>query len=335
MSRENRYRLLLLAYPRSYRTRWGNEMLDALLDTENRRPSLQEEIFEVVSVLAHGLAQRFRFTHRGVAGGRSRGLAGASLLCLLAVLGASQLAANGTRAFRIGSYPDVSHMHNLWVDPRWPVHVLWLTSGLALLIARHRLLVASAWTAAAAQVWYLVVGITAVDAPWVGNVGPHWTARPGYGEAGWALLSTIAALLLGGPRNAGRACNGLPRSRWRIAAATGAGAIGVAALTDMVAYTYLGNDAIAAVSTVRGPAFPVLSAAAVLTFGFVRTSQNLAVLAILAAMATVPLALRWSEWAATWSPSMAVLLAGTALFVAGYTAARLSGRADLSFTNVE
>jgi hypothetical protein len=335
MSRENRYRLLLLAYPRSYRTRWGNEMLDVLLNTENRRPGLKAEVFELVSVLAHGLAQRCRFPHRGEAGGRSRGLAGASLMCLLAVLGASQLAANGTRAFRIGSYPDVSQMHNLWVDPRWPVHVLWLTSGLALLIGRHRLLVASAWTAAAVQVWYLVVGITAVNAPWVGNVGPHWTARPGYGEAGWALLSTIAALLLGGPRNAGLACNSLPRSRWRIAAATGAGAIGVAALTGMVAYTYLGSSTIAAVETVRGPAFPLLSAAAVLTFGFVRTSQHLAVLAILAAMAAVPLALRWSEWAATWSPSMAVLLAGTALFVAGYAAARLSGRADPSFTNVE
>ena len=148
MSPERRYRLLLLCYPRSYRAERAEEMLDVLLAAEEGRGS-RSGLAEAVSLVGHGLALRLR---RPVVGPRvspSLGLAGASVVCVLAVLGAHQLLAAGLRGLGLDGYPDVWRLYVLWVDPLWPVQALWVAAGLALLLGRHRLCVLSAWAAAA------------------------------------------------------------------------------------------------------------------------------------------------------------------------------------------
>ena len=119
MSPERRYRLLLLAYPRSYRAERAEEMLAGLLAAEEGR-GCRSGPAEAVSLVGHGLALRLR---RPVAGPRvspSLGLAGASVVCVLAVLGAHQLLAAGLRGLGLDGYPEMWRLYVLWVDPCGP-----------------------------------------------------------------------------------------------------------------------------------------------------------------------------------------------------------------------
>ena len=174
MSPERRYRLLLRSYPRSYRAVRAEEMLDVLLAAEGRRGAWSG-LSEAVSLVGHGLAQRLRGPVVGPAVSPSVGLAGVSLLCLLAVLGAQQLVTSGLRGLGLDGSPDEWRLGVLWVDPRWPVHALWVVTALALLVGRHRAAVGSARAAAALHCWHLVViSATTVELPWPGDVGPYW-----------------------------------------------------------------------------------------------------------------------------------------------------------------
>ena len=319
MSPERRYRMLLLSYPRSYRAERAEEMLEVLLATESRRGSWSATS-EAVSLVRHGLALRLFRPMVRPAFSPSVGLAGVSLLCLLAVLGVQQLSAAGLRGLGLDGYPDEWRTGVLWVDPRWPVHAFWVTTGLALLLGRHRLAVASAWAAAALHTWHLVVtAVTSVELPWPGDVGPHWVAPGGIAQAGWALLSVSGAVMVGGPAVAARARAGLPGRHWWTVAATGLVGVALASVAGPAAYTLLGNAQPQVVEDVRGPFLPLVLAGAVLTSGLLRATHGRAALLVLGVLATVPLAARWSE-------PMGMLGAVTVVLAAGYAVARRERR---------
>lgn len=313
VSPERRWRLLLRAYPRAYRTERGQEMLDVLLATEDRR-GRSSGVSESVSLVGHGLSQRLRRVLPNPTDSPSLGLAGVSLVALLGLLGVQQLAANGFRGLGLDGYPEEWGLGILWVDPRWPVHVLWVATGLALLLGRHRLLVTSAWAAAALHAWLLVVTtVTTVDLPWPGDLGPHWVAPGGAAEASWALLSVFAAVLVGGPASAARARAALPVRRWRTVATVGLVVAALARLAVLTSLMVAGSSNLHLVEAVRGPMPPLVLAAAVLATGLVPTRQGRQALLIVAMLAAAPLAARWSG-------SMTWFAAATALFIAGYAA---------------
>jgi hypothetical protein len=311
---ERRYRLLLLSYPRSYRSERAGEMLDVLLAKEEGA-SAWSLVTEAASLVGHGLAQRARQPFLRRHGATSLGLAGASLLCLLAVLGAWQLLATGLRGLGLDGYPAAWQLDVLWVDPRWPVHALWLVSGLALLLGRHRLTVVSAWSAAVAHAWQLLAGGSAASLPWPGNIGPHWVAPGGAAEAGWAVLSVAGAVLVGGPATAERARADLAGRRWWgavVVGLVGGGAISVVGLSVSAPASAGGR----LMDAVRGPAPALLLCAVVLGLGLVRAPHGTGALALLGALTAVPLAVRWAE-------PMSVVGAGALVVVAGYVVSSL------------
>ena len=225
-----------------------------------------------------------------------------------------QLLAAGLRGLGLDGYPDAWGVHTVWVDPRWPVQALWVGTGLALLLGRSRLVVASAWAAAALHGWLLlVVSATSSDLPWPGDVGPHWAAYPSSAEASWLVLSVAAAVLLGGRGRATRAAASLTVRRWRVVVAGLVGSALAATAAPAIAVT-LGASALRLTEDVRSPALPLALAGAVLVHNLLRAPHGRAALVVLAGLAAVPLAARWSE-------PMSVLVAGSAVFAAGYAAA--------------
>jgi hypothetical protein len=319
VSPERRYRLLLMAYPRSYRAERAEEMLQVLLAGEDReRASTRSAWAEGASLVRHGLAQRMR--HQVLHAATSRGLAGASLLCVLAVLGARQLLASGLRGLGWDGYPDQWQLSVLWVDPRWPVHVLWLVTGLVLVLGRHRLAVLSARAAVVVHAWQLLAGASPALVPWPGDVGPHWVAPGGVAEAGWLVLTVAGAVMLGGPTTAGRAVAALPGRRWWSAGAVGV--LGGGAMSVLALWTPdQGGSGL--VDLVRGQGPSLVLASAVLGLGLVREPHGTGALALLGALAAVPLAIRWSA-------PMTACAAAALVFLAGYAVASLHRAADQS-----
>jgi len=323
MSPARRYRLLLLAYPRSYRAERAEEMVDVLLATEERRGT-RSVLLEAASLVGHGVALRLRRPAEGRPVAPSLGLAGASLAILLAVLGAQQLLAAAQRGLGLDGYPDAWRLDVVWVDPRWPVQLFWVTTGLALLLRRNRLAVVSAWTAAVLHVWlFVVTAVTTVDLPWPGDVGPHWVATGGTPQAGWVLLGLAGAVLLGGPVRLSRARAALTPRRCRTAGAVGLLGAGVAACAGPAVYAVLGNAALGLSDSVRGPGLPLVLSATVLVRGLLRVPHGRGALVLLGVLAAAPLAARWSE-------PMTAVGAGAATFAAGYVVASWARRADPS-----
>ena len=315
MSPERRYRLLLLCYPRSYRAERAEEMLDVLLATRSRRGGWSETV-EVASLVGHGLTQRLRLLPTGGAARPSLGLAGASLVCLLAVLGAQQLVATALRASGLDGYPDAWRMNAVWVDPRWPVHATSVVAGLALLRGRHRGTVALAWVEAALHLWH--VAAAGAHLGWPGDIGPHWVAPGGMAEAGWVVLSVAAAVLLGGPTAVGRARAGLPERRWWTVAATGLLGVGVASVALATAHRASGGD-VSSFLAGAAPALPLMLASVVLAVGLLQAPHGSETLVWLGMLAAAPVSVRW--------PWVAVLAgAGAVAYAAGYlTASRRCG----------
>src|SRR3954447_7475760 len=313
VSREGGWRLLLLCYPRSYRTERGQEMLDALLADDDRQGRLSA-MSEAMSLVVHGLTQRLRLSPRAVA--PSIGLAGVSLLALLALLGAQQLAATAVRGLGLDRFPEEWGLGVLWVDPRWPVHVLWLATGLALLLGRHRLLVMSAWAAAVLHSWLLVVTtVTTVALPWPGDLGPHWVAPGGVAEASWALLSVCGAVMVGGPATAARARAGLPVRPWSAVAMLAVTGAALAWLAGVTGFLWTGSYHVNLLDGSLGQVAPLALAAAVLASGLRRTRHGRRALFVVAMLAMAPLAARWSD-------AMVGFEVGTTLFAAGYACSR-------------
>jgi hypothetical protein len=308
VSREGRYRLLLLAYPRSYRAERAEEMLQVLLLAAEERPGAGSAWSEGASLVRHGLARRAR--QQVLSAASSRGLAGASLLCLLAVLGARQLLASGLRWLGWDGYPDQWQASVLWVDPRWPVHALWLLTGLVLMLGRHRLAVVSAWAAAVVHAWQLLAAASPALVPWPGDLGPHWIAPGGVAETGWLVLTVAGAVMLGSPASASRAVAALPGHRWWSACAVGT--LGGAAVS-VLALSVPDQPGSGLVGLLRGQGPSLVIAAAVLGLGLVRAPDGTGALALLGALAAVPVAVRWSEPMTAWGAAALVLLAGYAL----------------------
>jgi hypothetical protein len=314
MSSERRYRLLLLSYPRSYRAERAEEMLDVLLAAEEDRGSRSGPA-EAVSLVGHGLALRLRRPVVGPQVSPSLSLAGVSVLCVLAVLGAHQLLAAGLRGLGLDGHPEVWRLYVLWVDPLWPVQVLWVAAGTALLLGRHRFCVASAWAAAALHAWhFLVTAVTSVALPWPGDIGPHWVASGGTAEAGWLVLSVAGAFLLGGPARVAGARAALSPRGLRSVAAVGLVGVGLAAVAGPAAYSLRGHGALALADTVRGPAAAVVLIAAVLCLLLTRAPHGRGALVLLGVLAMAPLGAHWTE-------TMTVLAAGALVFAAGYAVA--------------
>ena len=324
MSAERRYRLLLRAYPRNYRAQRAEEMLDVLLASEDRRGT-RSGLSEAVSLLRHGLALRLHRPAAGPAVPASSSLAGTGLLLLLAVLGVQQLTASALRGLGLDGHPEAWGTHHLWADPRWPVQVLWVVTGLALLLGRHRSAVAAAWTGAALHAWHLVVvSVTTVDLPWPGNVGDsHWVATGGAAQAGWTLLTVAGAVMLGGPESAARARSGLSPRRWWTVPAAGLVGVSLTSVAGASAYGLLGIDHVRLVEGVRGPVLPLVLAAAALATGLLRAARGRAALVTLGLLATVPIAARWSD-------PMGVVAGVVALLVAGYALGARTGRVEPS-----
>jgi hypothetical protein len=199
-------------------------------------------------------------------------------------------------------------MDVVWVDPRWPVQVVWVLAGLGLLLGRFRVAVTAAWSAALLHIWYvLVIVATGADLPWLGYVGPHWwVGGSSSTEPGWLVLSVGAAVMLGGRSRAAEAGAALSRRRWCAVAAAGVVGTGFAAVAGPLVMAVQGPVAMPLSEDVRGPVGPLLLAAAVLTLGLLRARHGRVTLAVLAVMASVPLAARWSD-------PVAVLVAGAAL----------------------
>ena len=323
MSAERRYRLLLLSYPRSYRAERAGEMLDVLLAAEGRRGSWSG-LAEAVSLVGHGVATRLSRRVVGPALSPSVGLAGVSLLCLLAILGAQQLAASGIRGLGLDGYPDEWQMGVLWVDPRWPVQALWVATGVALLLGRHRLAVASAWAAAALSTWHLIVtAVTTVELPWPGDVGPHWVASGGMAQGSWALLSVSGAVMLGRPAVTARARASLPGRGWCTVVTTGLVGVALASVAGSAAYALRGTAHPQLVEELRGPVVPLVLAAAVLASNLLRVPHGRSALLMLGLLAAAPLGARWSE-------PMETFGAGVVVFTAGYALAQRRSRRAVS-----
>lgn len=312
MSAERRYRLLLRSYPRGYRAQRAEEMLDVLLATEDRRGTWSG-VSEAVSLVRHGIALRLHRPAAGLSIPASTALAGVALLLMLAVLGAQQLTASGLRGLGLDGYPEAWGTHDLWADPRWPVQALWVVTGLALLLGRHRTAVAAAWAAAALHSWHLVVvSATTVDLPWPGNVGDsHWVATGGAAQAGWVLLTVAGAVMLGGPASAARARSTLPGRRWWRVPAAGLVGLALTSVAAASAYSLFGIGQVRLVEGVRGPVLPLVLAAAALTTVLLRAAHGRSALVTLGLLGTVPIAARWSD-------PLGVIGGGVALVVAGY-----------------
>jgi hypothetical protein len=313
MSAQRRHRLLLRAYPRAYRVERGEELLEVLL-AQDEGATTWARATEAAALVRHGLTQRLRHVSARHCDRGSSSLAGASLLCLLAVLGARQLLANGQRALGLDGFPAAWQASVLWVDPRWPVHALWLTAGLALLLGRHRLLVAAAWTAVVLHAWLVLAGASVAALPWPGDTGRHWVATGGAAEVGWLVLSAAGALLLGGPSSARQARGEQSGGRWWSAfvlGVAGGGALSVAAL--WVSEVTDGRRAVD-LAVLCGPGPSLVLATAVLGLGVARATHGRRVLALVGVLALVPVGLRWPD--ATAAVGAAALLVGTGCGVA-------------------
>ncbi len=316
MSPERRYRLLLLAYPAAYRRDRGPELLDVLLAGGDRRGPLGE-VGEAASIVAHGLRRRVGAA-RAAAASPAPGLAGASLLLVLAVLGTFQLLASVLRATGLTGYPDAWGLFVLWVDPRWPVHVLWVATGTALLLGRSVLALASAWAAALLHCWLLVVtSATTVALWWPGDVGPHWVAPGGAPEAGWALLGLAGAVLVSGRGVLARTLDAVPGRALRVVAATGLVGTVVALAAGAAAYPLLGSGHPALVDAARQPLLPVALTCVAVAALLRPVPGGRTALALLAVLACIPVADRWSEPVA--GPGLAVVLFLTGLVVGSRT----------------
>lgn len=316
MTPRRRYGLLLLCYPRSYRLERAEEMLEVLL-ARDAGAGTWSRVAEGVSLVRHGLGQRLRHTSPRRHDYRSWHLAGASLLCLLAVLGGWQLLATGLRGLRLDGYPDEWQAGALWVDPRWPVHALWLVTGLAFVLRRQCIAVTTAWTAGVLHIWLFLSVTSPASLPWLGDTGPHWVARGGAFEASWLVLSLAGALLIGGTAAAQRARHDLPGSRWCgaiVIGLIGGAAISVVALSVAEQSP---NGLTPLLGVVAGPSLAPVLCGAVLGLGLIRVPHGRPALALISVLAAVPLAARWSE-------AVALLAAGVVVFLAGYAVASLS-----------
>ena len=312
MSRVSRYRLLLRAYPRAYRDERGEEMLAVLLATEERR-GRWSVMPEAASLVAHGLALRVRRPPTVRTWVPSTGITGVGLLFMLAVLGTHQLGAMGLRGLGLDGFPESSQVWRLWVDPRWPIQLAWLATGVSLLLRWHRTTLALAWTAALLHAWLGLAELpTGLAPPWFGDVGPAWDAPFGARQASWLLLTWLAATLIGGPTRLARAIESVPARSWTRALGAGILASAVALLAapafGLTAFDGHLSDG------VRGAAALSLVASSVaLLHGLRRTPEGRQAILLLVMAALVPLATRWN----TPSP-LPVTLLGAAVFTAGY-----------------
>ncbi len=315
MSTESRYRLLLLAYPRGYRVARGEEMLDVLLATEERR-GRRSAAPEAASLLAHGLALRVRAPLAWRAADHV-GVAGVGLALLLAVLGLAQLGAMSLRGLGLDGYPDGWMTSQLWVDPRWPVALAWLATASALLLRLQHLAVALAWVAVLLDGWLMLQGLTmwlalpGLETWWIGNLGPGWEIWITRAQVSWWVLTLVAALLIGGPRRAARAVAVLPARRWLGVLACGLVGVAISGAAAPVAF-HLGDGAdMILAEDLRSPMIPAALAALALVAALLRTPYSRGALSLLSLTGLVPVLARWSE-------IPAALVAGGTLFVVGY-----------------
>ena len=324
MSPERLFRLALLFYPRGYRVQRAEEMLQVLLARQDNG-NVWFVLLEAASLVGHGTAERLRLAFRHRHDSALLGLAGTSLLCLLAVLGARQLTATALRALGLDGYPDQWQASVLWVDPRWPVHALWVVTGVALLIGWHRLVVALAWTTSVLHAWLLLEITSMPVLPWPGDAGPHWMAPGGAGEASWVVLSVAGAIMVGGPHSVGRARGQLRGSRWWSAVVVGVVGGGALSVAAMWVAEVSSPGPVALMGGLVGPGLSLLLSAGILARGLIGVQHGRGALVVLGALGSAPLFVRW--------PTLVTALSATAVVLASGYALAAPGRASRSSPN--
>jgi hypothetical protein len=233
-------------------------------------------------------------------------------LLLLAVLGAHQLAAMGARGLGLDGYPESWQIGALWVDPRWPIQLTWLLTGIALLLGWHRMTVFLAWMAVLLHGWLAVGDLGSGLAPaWFGHVGPAWVAPFGAGQGGWLLLSCLAAAAAGGPGHLARALGSVRvRSCRRVLVA---GFVGSSvAIVAAPTLSWLTAPGAALTQCARGPLLGLVAAGVFVLSALRRTSDGRQAVLLLALAALIPLTARWHGL----SPLPINLVAATAITAA-------------------
>jgi hypothetical protein len=206
---ERFYRSVLLAYPPHYRAERGGEMLGVLMDATppTGRPSLGE----TASLLWHGVTLRFAGGSRPAVW---RHPASAAAVCLSALLTVLTISAASELLASVSSRLTHNEPSPLWLDPLWPVYLLW-PACFALLLCRKGVLAAVvAWAAAVTHAVMLVappslLGANRPPAPFGSLLGLFmW-----FESLAFFVPGLVLALLLLAPRSAVRGVDLITRRR--------------------------------------------------------------------------------------------------------------------------
>jgi hypothetical protein len=219
MSVERFYRSVLMAYPPQYRAERGGEMLGVLMDSTppTGRPSLGE----TASLLWHGLTLR-------ITGGSTpavwRHPASAAAVCLSAVLAVLSISAASELIASVRFHLTHSEPSSVWIDPLWPVYLLWL-GCFALLLCRKGLLAAVvAWAAAVmhAVTVFAPPPLLGVDRPLRARLNSPDDLFLWFETLAHFVPALVLALLMLAPRSAVRGVDLITRRRALAAVLVGA-----------------------------------------------------------------------------------------------------------------
>lgn len=164
----------LLAYPSEYRSEYGAEMKDVLIDSGrvSRAPSL---LAEVASFAGHGLAVRLRGSHPSPSWVDARA---ATVVGLCAVL--FGVAANAGTQLALDVYWTAAGSPGpVWIDPLWGAYVAWVIACVAL--------VRGATLIAKSAAWFSALGAA------IATLAAHFSAMPGADSIAGARLPYVVA----------------------------------------------------------------------------------------------------------------------------------------------
>ncbi len=202
---ERRYRKLILAYPRWYRQRRGEEMLTTLL--EGSRPGQRHPApGQAVALLVHGAATRLDLGEGGALGATA-GAAASPSLAAAAMLSATALAFGEVLNARPAGWPPL-HRMGPFLTLGWVAYLAWIGAFVLDLVTASRLQRPAVGFAVTVTVLVVPVGdafgpgrpLVSVLAALVvlglpSLLRPGWTrARPSARSVALAAAATLALL---------------------------------------------------------------------------------------------------------------------------------------------